>query len=304
LDIVNVDVVTGTARSRHLINLYSPTTRQTSVSVKTLPLSKSPSEESNVRVCWEGVPESTFGGMLRQTGFEQGAEYEQQSDGQLNQLPIMQWSSKALAAESLQSAQGLVSSDLRASPTGRLTGTITHRFSDSIEDWMIVYRTITYRYLKQKDVPTALPLPPNQVWRVDQPNVYSRELRPFLTGIITMATPLAGMKASNDPFQKQTNYDPLSLDPVSLIRILTFHEHIGAERYTGLTNQLFDKEDCSHLLKLGRAVLFGRLKQPVATVLENGTPIEPDRQTAFVRLILPVTTPSSLLKELQRVVPD
>lgn len=304
LDIVNIDVTTGTARGRHLFNLYSPTTLQKKVSVQAVPLAKSSSANPTARVCWQGVPESTFGGMLRETGFEQGAEYVQQPDGQLIGLPIMQCSSKSLEAESLQSAEGLVTCDLKASSTGRLTGTIVHRFSDSLEDWMVVYKTVAYRQLKTRDDQTPVPLAPNQIWRVEQPTVFSRELKPFLTGIVTMATPLAGIKAGSTSLDQQTNYDPVSLDPLNVVRTLTFHEHIGAERYTGLTNQIYNHEDCSHLLKLGRAILFARLKQSVALVKEGETAIQPDRRTTFIRVIMPVAPPTSLMKDLRRVVPD
>ncbi len=302
LDIVNVDVSTATARGRHFINLYSPSTSQITVAVDPLPLTKDSQANSTIRVIWQGVPETAFGGMLREKGLEQGATYEQQPNGQLTQLPVMQWSSKALVAESVQSAKGLIDSQLRASPTGRLTGTISHHLSDSIEDWMVVYKTVVYRYLKKKDDLQTLSFPPNQVWRVDQPSVHSRELRPYLTGIITMATPRFG--GTSETAHKQSTYDPLSLDPLSLVRILTFHQEVGGESYTGLTNQILETEDCSHLLKLGRAILFGQLKQSVATIQENHKPLEPDRQSSFIRLILPVAQPAELMKELKRVVPD
>lgn len=304
LNIVNVDVVNATAQGRHFVTIYSPTTSQASVAIEPLPLAKSTKITSPARVSWQGVPESTFGGMLRPTGFEQGAKYQQQPDGQLTELPVMQWSSKALVGDSDQSAEGLVDCNLRASATGRLTGTITHHFSGAIEDWMIVYKNVVYRHLKRKDDPQSLPFHPGQLWRVDQPSVFSRELRPYLTGIITMATPRFGQTQSVDLTQQQTTYDVLSLDPANIVRILTFHQEVGGERYTGLTNQILGNEDCSHLLSLGRAILFGRLDQPVANVQLDQSPFESDRQVSFVRLILPVARSTEVLKELHRVVPD
>ncbi len=302
LDIVNVDVATATASGRHFFTLYSPVTSQTTVAIETLPLVKSSENNATVRVSWQGVPESSFGGMLRQTGIEQGAAYQQQPDGHLTQLPVMQWSSKALVANSQQSVPGLVDCDLRASPTGRLTGTISHNFSAAIDDWMVVHRNVVYRHLKKKDDPLSLPLPPKQVWRVDQPSVHSRELRPYLTGMITMATPRFGEPQATDFTNHQSTYDPLSLDPAYTVRILTFHQHVGGERYTGLTNQILDNEDCSHLLKLGRAILFGRLNQSVAKIQLDQTTVEPDHQVSFVRLILPVAQPNEVIRELPRFI--
>ena len=304
LDIVNVDVTTARATGRHFVTLYSPTTSQSSVTVDALPLVKAPKDGPTTELAWQGVPESAFGGMLRETGLEQGATYQRQPEGQLTHLPVMQWSSKALVAECVQSVEGLADSDLRASATGRLTGTMTHRFSVPIEDWMLVYKNVVYRQLKKKDDPQSLPLLPNQVWRVEQPSVYSREIRPYLTGMITVATPRFGEPTVTDFSNRRTNYDPLSLDPANLVRILTFHDEAGGERYTGLTNLMLSNEDCSQLLKLGRAILFGRINHSVATIQQDQTSLTPDRQMSFVRMIFPVARSSEVIRQLPRVVPD
>ena len=169
---------------------------------------------------------------------------------------------------------------------------------------MIVYQNRVYRWLKTRDDAASFPLPPKQIWRVEQPGVFQRELRPYLTGILTMATPRYGSKSSTDGVHQQSTYDPLSLDPFSVVRILTFHDEIGAEKYTGLTNQLLEDQDMSRLLKLGRAVLFGRIDQPLTVVRQDETILQPDRESSFVRLILPVTKSGEVLKNLKRVVPD
>lgn len=303
LNVINVDVATESAHIRHFVNLYSPTTFQSSIAVEPLPVIPAPKVKPTSRSIWEGVPESTFGGMLRETGLEHGATYVQQLDGQLKDIPIMQWSSKAIVCDSQSSAEGLVECNLKATATGSLTGTILHRFAEPIEDWMIVYQNRVYRQLKTREDVRPLPLPPKQVWRVEQPNVSQRELRPFLTGIMTMATPKYGSRAS-DTIHQQSAYDPLSLDPLDLVRIITFHEDIGGERYTGLTNQILNDQDLSHLLKLGRAILFGRLNQPLARIQQDGETLQPDRESSFVRVIMPVTKSGELMRELKRVVPD
>ena len=303
LNIVNVDVALASARERNFVNLYSPATSQSSINIQPESLIPNPKVKPAARVIWQGVPETTFGGMLRKTGLENGAHYEQQPDGELTQVPLLQWSSKELVGESIQSVEGLVEGNLKASATGSLSGTILHRFSSPIEDWMIVYQNRVYRHLKARDDVEPLPLPPRQVWRVEQPGVFQRELRPFLTGILTMATDRFGSRSS-DVVRQKSNYDPLSRDPLELVRILTFHSELGGEQYTGLTNQLLNDEDCSHLLKLGRAILFGRLRQSLASIERDHQPLEPDRQTSFVRLILPVSKSGEVIKDLKRVLPE
>jgi len=304
LDIVNIDVATEMALGHHYVSLYSPTTSQTSISVRPLPLVEGTPELPAARVVWQGVPEAAFGGMLRDTGFEQGARYQQQPDGELTGLPILQWSSKSLVADSVQSVKGLIDSDFKASATGRLTGTMTHHFAGPLHDWMIVYKNVVYRQLKKKDDPTPIPLVQKQLWRVDQPSVYAREVRAFLTGTTTFAVPRSEAAMGADFKNHSAMYDPLSRDPQRFLQILTFHEEAGGERYTGLTNQMLDDEDCSRLLKLGRAVFLGRLEQPVATISQDGAAVKTDRRTTFVRLILPVAPPNETIQNLKRLVPE
>lgn len=304
INITNVDYATATLRTRHYVNLYSPRTVQSSLKMIPQSVANDGTEMRQARVCWEGVPEATFGGMLRSSGLERGASYEQQPDGELTGVPILQWSSKALVGESTQPADGLVECSLKASATGSLSGTILHRFSAPIEDWMVVYQNRVYRHLKTRDDVHSLPFAPKQLWRVEQPSVFQRELRPYLTGILTMATARFGARNTKEITQQQSTYDPLSLNPFEVVRILTFFEEVSGDRYTGLSNQLLNYEDCSHLLKLGRAILFGRLTQPVARIELDQRPLESDSESSFVRLILPVEKSTELMKELKRVVPD
>ena len=304
LNIINLDYTSSTLRGRYFVNLYSPLTVQTSLKILPQSITNESAELPQARVVWTGVPEATFGGILRESGLERGAAYEQQPDGELTHVPVIQWSSKALVGESVQSAEGLVECNLKASATGSLSGTILHRFSTPIEDWMVVYQNRVYRYLKTRDDVRSLPFAPRQVWRVEQPSVFQRELRPYLTGILTMATARFGARNTKEITQQQSTYDPLSLDPFEVVRILTFFEDVNGDRYTGLSNQLLNHEDCSHLLKLGRAILFGRLAQPLARIELDQQPLEPDRESSFVRLILPVEKSTELLKDLKRVVPD
>ena len=304
LNIVNVDVASGLVHSRHFVNVYHPSTSQLSMTVEPQALISDPRIKPSARIVWDGIPESTFGGMLRERGIERGATYHQQANGELTDVPVIQWSSKSLVGDSVTSAEGLIESNLKATVTGSLSGTIIHRFAAPIEDWMVVYQNRVYRSLKTRDDTVSLPWAPRTVWRVEQPGNFQRELRPYLTGILTMATPKFGTRPSNEPFNQMSAYDSLSRDPFTLIRMLTFHDDVGGERYTGLTNQMLNDQDLSHLLKLGRAVLFGRINQPIAAIQIDRETLKPDRESSFVRLILPVARSGELLKDLKRVVPD
>ncbi len=328
---VNVDVETSTVRSRLWTNLRSPvtTTVASLEAAFTLPGSTEEFALRQSRACWTGTPEAAFGGMYRPAGIDIGcSSYTLVNDvgvshptrvpaAAVQSLPLVQWTSKELLTEMTGTAT-LVESELVTSGTGRLTGTVTHRLPGAIEDWLLVFGNRVYRQSKTRDDPMTIPLATRQLWRVEQPNVFQRELRSYLTGQITIAT-LEGAGQHANISHRQTQYEPLSLDAASFARALTFHEEAGATKYTGLTNRLLEDEDLSHLVRLGRAVLFGRLHgtassltltNPVVTTSERDSPVsqsktwKPDREWTFVRLILPVTKISEPTREFESFDPN
>ncbi|MBM4077091.1 MAG: hypothetical protein FJ267_15785 [Planctomycetes bacterium] len=136
-----------------------------------------------------------------------------------------------------------------------------------------------------------------QIWRINQPNVYQRELRPFLTGRVY--TQIRGANSQfKDVTHRTTSYDTMSLESSQVVRALTFHEESGGIKYTGLTNHLLFDEDVSHLIKLDRAIVYGRLSDSVTKLEirhdESGQDDskfetrKPDNHHTFVRLVLPV----------------
>lgn len=284
LNLVNVDVATATCHQKLWTNVYSPVTGRNSVLVR----SSISGVPSSVHSSWAGVAETSFGGMLRPSGLVLGrADYRQSLDGPIQGLPLFQWSSKPLFTEIHSPVDHLVDADLQTTGAGRLTGTLTHRFPSPIEDWFIIHGNRVYRQMKQREDSKTLPLAPRQVWRVEQPNVFQREVRAFLTGETATSKQREGSKFS-DVIQRHAVYDPLSRDPVEILRTLTFYHDAGGSEYTTLTNNILDSEDLSHLLKLGRAVLFGRLNSPTAVIQVDGQATEPDRELTFLRLVLPV----------------
>jgi hypothetical protein len=293
LNIVNVDVASSSCHQRLWTNLYSPSNeRQTlTVASKIAPGTKSQ------QVGWSGIAETTFGGMLRPANVQVGAtDYKVTSESSIEDLPLMQWSSLPLLTEVHSVDDTLVESHLQSNGIGQLSGTITHRLPGQIEDWVLAFDKRIYRHKKNREDPQSLPLLPRQVLRVDQPNVFPRELRAFLTGKVGTGK-REGSQAS-DVANQFISYDSLSRNPADALRILTFHNEVGGTKYTGLTNRLLEKEDLSHLLKLGRAILLGRLNSPIASLQLNGKEISPDREATFVRIVLPVKKLNSELRPM------
>src|SRR5262249_43013542 len=146
------DVETSTCHQRLWTNVYSNQTARHTVSVSsTFPSENSPGE-NRTHSTWSGVAESSFGGMLRPVGLQLGrATYEQTPHGHFHRLPLLQWSSKELVTEVRKSADNLIECDLQTNGTGRLSGTLTHRFPVPIEDWILVHGNRVYRQLKTRE---------------------------------------------------------------------------------------------------------------------------------------------------------
>ncbi|MBS0203165.1 MAG: hypothetical protein JSS49_09725 [Planctomycetes bacterium] len=306
LNIVNYDVDSTTCHQRLWTNVYSPLTERHSISVESK-LNLTAAAGTSQQSAWSGIPEKSFGGMLREARAQIGSASYQlasnttASDRAVEGLPLLQWSSKPLVTEIHSGGGDLVECDLQSNGVGQLSGTLKHRLPGPIEDWFLAFGNRVYRHKKNRDDGQMIPLAAGHLLRVDQPNVFPRELRAYLTGKVATGTQREGSQASNVASQFVA-YDALSRDPADILRILTFHHEVGGTRYTGLTNRMLEAEDLSHLLKLGRAVLFGRLNASVATVKLDGAELTPDRESTFVRLVLPVTKVGSEIKrDLQRL---
>jgi len=288
LSLVNIDAASATCHQRLWTNLYSPTTGRRTVEV-TSKIASTAANESMERLSgWAGVPETAFGGMLRQASLRVGnADYDLEGYQKVEGVPLTEWTSKSLQTDVHGSAAALVDSDLKSNGFGQLAGTITHRLPGAIEDWFLVYGNRIYRHKQNRDDAATIPLPSQQTFRIDQPNVFPRELRAFLTGKVATGNQKSGSQAA-DAANQFVAYDAMSRDPAGILRILTFHDEVGAAKYTGLTNRVLVSQDMSHLIRLGRAVLFGRLQAPAATIRVDGVDVPPSRDETFVRIVLPV----------------
>jgi hypothetical protein len=286
LSIVNIDASSATCHQRTWTNLYSATTGRRDVEVRSK-LSNEASPNETSAVAWSGIPEVAFGGMLREPGVSAGSTEYQLSNSSIHELPVIQWSTKSLQSEAHFDLEKQVDSNLQSQGIGQLSGTLSHQLPGVIEDWFLAYGNRVYRHKKTREDATSVPLAARVTLRIDQPNVYPRELRAFLTGTVATGTVKAGSQATDVGNQFKI-YDSTSRDPVEVLTILTFHSAVGGSKYTGLTNAPLEVEDLSHLLKLGRAVLFGRLSGSASTVKMNGTEITPERDATFVRIVLPV----------------
>lgn len=299
LNLVNLDVGSSTCHQKLWTNVYSPATERHTVAVQSAVSSPPGNSNSTTQSSWSGIAENAYGGMLRRAGVNAGsADYR--AGPVIENLPLLQWSSKPLLTEVHSPVDGLVDANLKSNGIGQLSGTITHRLGGPIEDWFLAYGNRVYRHMKKRDDTETIPLRPRQVLRLDQPNVHPRELRAFLVGKVATTRVLKGEVGTRITDQFST-YDQMSRDPYEITRILTFHEEAGGTKFTELTNRLLEDEDLSHLLSLGRAILFGQLNSPLAVVRVDDAVIPAERETTIIRIILPVTKiGSDVSREIER----
>jgi hypothetical protein len=304
LDVVDLSASEGTLRARSWLTLYSPRMQRYDVGLEPdAGWGRSASEKpSDLSLCWYGVPEDGFGGMYRPAGLEMNLPaYSISPDRDvIDRLPILQWSTRTLTGRWHHQGEPLVRGDLKASALGRLSGTLTHRLPVPIEDWVLAYGNRIYWTMQPGATAQIRPLVPNVPWSPAEPTVNQRELRGYLTGARAREVDRRPGQTSGNIIHEQTPYDPLNLNEADLWQMLTFHEAAGGSRYTRLTNFLLDDLDLSRELRLGRAVLFGRISRPAARPTIDGEPTEPTHQTTFVRLVLPVERSSEpvLLEKL------
>ncbi len=304
LDLVDIDGRSQIVRGHTWLTVYSPAHQRYRISVQSLDSQwrrtrqadqgekKTALTDESVRpvVTWNGIPENAYRGMYRSGGFEIGrTEYRFAHQATaIENIPIPIWSTKSLTACWNHQGEALVNSSLKSTGVSQLSNTMLHHLPVAIDDWIVAYgNQVFYPHSKQ-----YRKLKPGVPWDPNGPGVDSRTLKGYLTRATkTQVKRRDGLGA--DILIEQADYDPLSLDPTQLIRILTFHEVVGGPGYTGLTNHAMRKFDFSNMLALDRAVLFGKIDRSAAKLnvtKANGQPVPftCDRQVAYVRVLLPV----------------
>lgn len=294
LDLLDLDASTGECRTLSWLTLYSAASRRYSVSARPAAWTNPSASDAegptrSLRVSWSGVPEETFRGMYRLGGLDLGnPPYELAEDlSGVENLPVDIWSSKALRAEWATNRSPRVESRLIEDGKGGLTGHFVHNLPDAISDWCLAYNRRIY-FPGEAGATAILPGIEWEPARIAQ----VRLLDAYLTGVTSSEKVRKGMNTT-DYVSNRSEYNPLDRNPLSLTRMLTFHEAAGGAKYTGLKNQTLGRSDLSPLLGLRRAVLFGRLSTPATEFTIDSEPARSDAQATFVRIVLPVAPAAS-----------
>jgi hypothetical protein len=287
INIVDIDGGTHLVRGNTWVTLYSDTSRRYQIQVTpTTELQTEPAvgrTEQAQQLSWFGVPEKSIGGLYRTGGLSiSGRSYQFAPEAAgVENLPVLQWSTRSLRGSWQQAGQRLVVSQLAGSDN-RLVGTVTHHLPVPLHNLMLVYGGRVY-------VPTSekMKLAPGIDWEPAGSMNRQRELKALLTG--TRAERVKTQRKLDSEIQFRAEpYDPLSHHLGDLVRMLSFHEAAGGSTYTGLNHTALDELELIAPMQMGQAIMLAQVDLTAATVELDGTTVEPVRRETFVRFLLPV----------------
>ncbi len=308
-ELIDLDAGSGFVRQAVWSTVYSPEHRRYRVQIEhdSQALSKgqaaaaasddlSSLQPSTGWLHWIAAPESNFGGMYRAAGLNLGGAGYRFSEGlaAIENLPISAASDRILASSATFTVSpDLFDLNLKQAGTGHLSrdSTFTHQLPGPIEDWVLVYgnRIYFHDFLKSEDLLGSSAIEPGVVWSSTGKTTGGRELRSFLTGARFQKTGRKSTGSSGDEFEHtHVEWDRRATDLQAIVRMITFYKLAGGRDYTGLLNNAFSEREMSDSMPLDRAVLFGRVSVPSATLLLDGKALKPDQQESFIRVLLRV----------------
>jgi hypothetical protein len=276
VEIVDVDLPTGTVRGTAWSHLYTPRARKCNLAWETNPHALGSPREA--RLTWQGLAGRGIGGLnVRTPGGGLRRPYEvafADDGGTLAALPIVAAGSKPLSI----SWRGEIppSADrLSANVYRQLSGNLTNPLPFELTEPLILFDEHLYRIPKS--------LAPGQTISLSSLaplNLESRLTQRLVLEQKDMATP----------------WDAAQLDVPRIIDMLMFHEAANGAGYTGLTHRYQPWLDLSSQLTLGRAILIGRSATPQGDLSLEGSSLAErvDQRWTWYRVSIPVAGPERM----------
>ncbi|MBI3469123.1 MAG: hypothetical protein HY000_39465 [Planctomycetes bacterium] len=316
VEVIDIDVESGLVRGTTWFSLFSPRIDHYSLSVQPQLGQLAPGRPGAL-VSWLGLPEASLGGMYRRGGvglFRRGYRFGPDAQS-VEDVPIQVWSTKSFSAQWQQEASGLL--DV-VGPSGRggrgtgaarlhnpdssyLVGALSHHLDQPLEQCVLLFGNNAYLIgsdSRDNDGDGS----------VDEAD--ERVLAPGVTVPLGEFVPERAGPLQSQPrprrlqgeLQQQvqletgllaTPYDRTNADPDALMRMMMFYKAAGGASYTqGMTHSYLAFIDLSGHLKMGRAVLLGKLpaSAPALTqILRDGKALRSHAKVhTYVRFLIPV----------------
>jgi hypothetical protein len=272
LEIVDLDAATGTARGTSWLQVYSPETVTMTTSAR-IAADERHVAPPDVALAWQGIPGEALGGLSSDQRVLVSIDpYIVEPPGPspaLVGLPVQSGSSKGISIRWWSQIQSPIASSLRRSEHGPVEGEITSPLPVEMTDCLLAYDGWLYRLGTIR---------PGEKLQIDARQSLNLEYR------LTERT----VRSSKDI---ATPWDPTTTNVNRIAQMLMFHQAAGGRRYTGLSHRYQASLDLSESLKLGRAVLAGKVAEPAAELVAGDQPLaqaENQTSSAWCRIVFPV----------------
>ncbi len=273
--IVDIDVPSSTVRGTSWAHVFSP--RSEEFELDTAVANQQMASDVRRSVNWHGLPGEGFGGMssdLKSTALAR--TYRVQVDTEpsdeahvfLQDYPIAVWSSRSLISRWWGSLPLKIDTNLREATERQLVGTVPNPFPFELQDVYLMYDRWAYAI---GDVRTGMAIKMEGRSIIDTQTLLTRRRVVNGRNVIT-------------PWNVENT------DVDTILKMMMFYGSSKGRSYTNLRHSQQARIDLSDHLKIGRAVLIGRTKQPAVQITFDGKPVaaESQRNWTYYRLVLPV----------------
>ena len=272
VQIIDIDLASKQATGHFWSHVYSGRARQVNLSMQ------STAPESDALLDWQGLPGRGLGGITSQLNTDLGMPayvIEHTIGGsEFQQVGIPTSGTKCVSAAWHQKIEVENQTTLKEIPgIDQLEGSVVNPLSVDLRDCMLFYHHWYY------SMPSRVL--PGQSIRVSFETI-PKDLQRRLNG-----------RRVVEGSEQITPWNPSERNSVPrLLEMLMFYKAASGPNYTALFHRYQAHLDFSNLLSLDRAILIGRMDQPLVSLNVDGDASTPsatqDMDQTWVRLVFPV----------------
>ncbi len=289
LHIVDLDVTNGSIKQTSWVHVYTPRIRKLSIDL--VPEEKrllADCKLDQVRLAWQGLPGSGFGGMsaVSRHGsffapFELVARQQESYDGMgIRNLSMPQWTSRSLSGVTCGHVDLGEAGELSETREGLLAGMIVNPLNVPLREAAVCFGRWYFALGTLK---------PHQAFSIS--DATPKDLRTYLTKRTILATQGPNATSSSNELLAPWRADNVNLAEIATI--MMFHDAAGGRsNYTKLLHRFEANLDMSDLIQANRAVLVGNVSRRPCGIAIDGRPFHDPKgkQITFCRIVYPTPT--------------
>lgn len=280
VQVVDLDAETGILNGRLWSHVYSGSARRLDMKAEAIDAS------APLAIDWQGLPGRGLGGLLSQLNTDRGMPTyhimrEPAGETFMQGVGLPAAGTKCLFASWQAEREIVGTSQLREIPgVDQLEGELVNPLSVDLLEPMLFYHNWYYALVSR--------IPAGQSVNISFDTI-PKDLSRRLNGRHTVD--------GNETIAKWDPADRSSID--RLLELMMFHKAAAGRTYTSLSHRYQLQMDQSNLLELDRAILVGRLENPLAKVVVSPTAeneandqlqVQQDLNRVWCRIAIPVLT--------------